>query len=94
MEERMAKYDKQKFVDFLNEKWKGRACPICGGGPWNVSDDVFEIRDYNNGNLVIGGGPIVPVIAVTCMNCGNTIFVNAILAGAIKRNNGDDNNGK
>lgn len=90
----MAKYNKQKFVDFLNQKWNGHDCPVCGGGPWNVSDDIFEIRDYNNGNLVIGGGPIIPVIPVTCMNCGNTIFINAILAGVVKRDNGEEQNGK
>lgn len=90
----MANYDKQKFVDFLNEKWDGRGCPVCGKGPWSVSDDIFEIRDYNNGNIILGGGAIIPIIPVTCLNCGNTIFVNAILAGAVKQSHGKYKDGK
>ena len=92
----MSKYDKQKFINFINEKWKGLNCPICGGGgPWNVPDKIFELREYNNGDIILGnGGPIIPLIPVTCMNCGNTILINAILSGVVKRNNGEDQNGK
>jgi hypothetical protein len=58
---------------------------MCGTGNWNVSDSIFELREYNQGNLVVGGGPIIPIIPITCDNCGNTVFVNAILAGLIEQ---------
>ena len=38
--------------------------------------------EFNQGNLVLGG-QLVPVVPVVCNNCGNTVLVNAILAGLI-----------
>jgi len=80
------KFNSGKFVNHLKEKWKGKPCPICGAGNWNVSDSIFELREYNQGDLIVGGGPIIPVVPVTCDNCGNTVLVNAIKAGIIESN--------
>jgi RNase P subunit RPR2 len=80
------KIDGGKLVMHLKDKWKGRPCQMCGIGNWNVSDSIFELREYNNGDLIVGGGPIMPVVPVTCDNCGNTVFVNAIRAGLIESN--------
>jgi hypothetical protein len=73
----------EKIIQHLSTKWKGRSCPMCGTGNWNVSDKVFELREFHDGNLVLGSGPIVPIIPVTCDNCGNVVLVNAIVAGAV-----------
>jgi len=81
----MANFDSEKFLTHLKEKWEGRACPLCGVGNWNISDSVFELREYHGGNLVIGAGPIVPIVPVTCSNCGNTIMINALLSGAVEK---------
>ena len=37
-------------------------------------------------NLVLGGAKssIVPVIPVTCSKCGNTVFINAIVANLLE----------
>jgi len=70
-------------IRHLTDKWKGRSCPMCGTGRWNVSDKVFEIREFHDGNLVLGSGPIVPIVPVTCDNCGNVVLVNAIVAGSV-----------
>ena len=32
---------------------------------------------------MIVGGPIVPLAPVTCNNCGNTILLNALIAGIV-----------
>ncbi len=80
----MPKFKSEKFINHLKEKWGGRPCPQCGVGNWGVSDTVYELREFNQGNFVIGGVPIMPVIPVTCNNCGNTILVNAMLSGAIE----------
>jgi hypothetical protein len=80
------KIDIAKLGNHLKDKWKGRPCQMCGLGNWNVSETIFEIREYNQGDLIVGGGPILPVIPVTCDNCGNTILVNAIKAGLIESN--------
>lgn len=46
---------------------------------------IFELREFNDGNFVLGpNSAITPVIPVTCSNCGNTVFVNALIAGLLK----------
>ena len=91
----MSKIDRDKLIRFLQEKWQGRTCPMCQHGNWNVSEQVFEMREFNDGNLRLGGNSsILPLIPVTCSKCGNTIFVNAIVAGLVKNNvdKGDEMN--
>lgn len=75
--------DSQKVINFLNMKWGGAVCPLCGGREWNITDRTFELREYNEGNLVVGGA-IVPIIPVTCSNCGNTVFINALSTDLLK----------
>lgn len=80
------KIESEKLLNHLREKWQGRPCPMCGVGNWNVSDSIFELREFNQGNLVMGGGPIFPVIPVTCDNCGNSVFINAIVSKLVEQN--------
>ena len=61
---------------------------MCNHGNWSVQDTVFELRPFHGGSMVIGSGPLVPVIPVTCNNCGNTVLLNAIITGAIDRQEG------
>jgi len=77
----MSKYDTNKLIAHLKVKWAGRPCPMCLVGNWEVQDSIFQIMEFNEGSLVIGG-PIVPLVPVTCKNCGNTILLNAIVSGA------------
>jgi len=74
-------------IDHLNEKWGVRHCPMCGENSWTVSDTIYELREFQGGNVVIGGGPIYPIIPVSCNNCGNSIMVNAIQSGGIENPN-------
>jgi len=78
----MTKIDSQKVINHLRSKWT-QPCPMCQATDWNVQGVVFELREFHEGSMVIGG-PIIPVVPVTCGNCGNTILVNAILAGAVE----------
>jgi len=86
----MAKFDGNKLIIHLEKKWQGKPCPMCGVGNWNVQDSSYELREYHGGNIVIGGGPIIPVVPVVCTNCGNTILVNAIIAGVVSRTEGTE----
>lgn len=72
-----------KVIQHLNKKWGNRPCPMCGSNSWNVSDTVYEMREFHGGNLVLGTGPIYPVVPVSCNNCGNSVMVNALLSGAV-----------
>jgi predicted nucleic-acid-binding Zn-ribbon protein len=75
--------DITKGVDWLNNKWDGpKICPVCKSNNWNVSERPVELREFHRGGLTIGG-PIYPLLAVTCQVCGNTILFNAIVAGLV-----------
>lgn len=81
----MSDVNQDELINILNEKWKGRLCPMCGAGNWVVSNKVFELREFNEGNLIVGAGPITPVVTITCGNCGNTIMVNPMAIGLLKK---------
>lgn len=85
----------EKFLNHLNSKWGNKPCPMCSSSGWNVSENIFELREFHGGDIVLGNGPIIPVIPVSCNNCGNTVFVNAIISGAIEKPNNEnlDKNG-
>jgi len=78
----MSKFDSTAFIAKLREKWGSRPCPMCEKGPWNVSDSTFQLMEYSQGGLHIGG-PVIPIVPVTCGNCGHTILVNAIVSGVV-----------
>ena len=77
----------KNVIQHLNSKWGDISCPMCGSNNWFVSDRVYELREYHNGNLTVGGVPLFPVVPVTCSNCGNTVMVSALKAGAIEKPN-------
>lgn len=70
----------------LNEyKDKRRSCSICGNNNWILNDAIFEVREFTEGNLVVGGGlSIMPLIAVSCTTCGHTRFISAIKLGLVQ----------
>ena len=77
------KLDKEKAIAWLNERWQGnKLCPICTNNSWSVSDDLVEIRPYKGGTLVVGG-PLYPLMIVTCNTRGHTLLFNAIVAGLV-----------
>jgi ribosomal protein S27AE len=80
----MSNYDQQKLLSFLQRKWRNNVCPMCGANQWGVSDKAMELREYQQGNLVIGGA-LQPVIPVNCGNCGYTILINGLITGVIER---------
>ena len=79
----MTKVESDNFIRHLSDKWNIRGCPMCGTRNWNVSDKVFELREFHGGSLVLGPGPIVPLIPVICGNCGNVVLVSAIVSGTV-----------
>lgn len=76
--------DVNKVIEWLNSKWQGaKTCPICRENKWIVSDKTVELHFFNPGGLVIGG-PVIPLVVVTCNNCGHTLLFNALKVGAIQ----------
>jgi hypothetical protein len=77
---------KEILIQKLQTVWsEPRDCPICRKNDWTIVDKIYEIREFYEGNFVIGGGgAIFPLIAVVCKVCGYTLFFNAILLGIVK----------
>lgn len=75
----------QKAAEWLRTKWSNSSCSQCSTNQWDIGPPM-ELRGFHGGSLVIGGGgSLVPVLPITCLNCGNTLLVNAIVAGVVER---------
>lgn len=78
--------DKQKELlqVFLRKKIAPpTVCPICHGQNWNFADTIWELREFSGGTLRVGG-PVFPVLSMTCSTCGHTLFINALVAGILE----------
>ncbi len=77
-------FDSEKFLSDLNRNWgDNKVCPICGKRNWSVSPDVHQLLKFSGGTLVIGGS-VIPIVSVTCTNCGYTLMFNPLISGALK----------
>ena len=76
----------QKLLDRLTQIWQNpKICEICHNTDWNISDKLFEIREFHGGGMVLGGdSAIQPLISISCRTCGQTIFMNAIMLGVLE----------
>lgn len=62
---------------FVGARWKSTKCPMCDQNTWDA-DGVTSIPLFNADRSP--SGRALPLCALTCQFCGNTIFVNAIVA--------------
>ena len=80
--------DKVKIViDKLNMDSKGGiTCPVCGEHLWVVNKELMELRNFNNGSIVLGeGSSVMPVVTLSCAKCGLTLFFNALQLGVVEK---------
>lgn len=87
------KIDFEATKNYLMEKWGNTPCPMCKKGPWNIPTKMFELNEFSENGLIIGGSSI-PLIPIFCENCGNVILVNALISGAYKIKNSDMDDSK
>lgn len=81
--QRTNKEHSEKALEWVTKKWLDpKTCPVCHQINWTVGG-VFEMRQYSGGGLIVGG-PVFPVNPVTCLNCGYTFFLNAVLNQILK----------
>jgi len=88
--------DIEKLLAFLNDKWKEHKCGVCGHFSWDVTNKLFQLSEFNKSHVLVGGKKsYVPLIPVTCDNCGNTLLLSAMIAGLVKPNKiVDESDGK
>jgi hypothetical protein len=75
-----------KLLSFIQSKWKPPyVCSCCASNSWNIGQELFQLTQFAGGAMIVGG-PLVPVAPLICTNCGNTVLVNAIVAGIVDPN--------
>jgi hypothetical protein len=60
-------------------------CSFCHHKKFILVDKVMELREFNDGNLILGGAnsTILPVIVMSCENCGELRLLSAVKLGII-----------
>ena len=81
------KIDDEKIEHLITEKFSELECPLCHAKEWAVSNKIFQLSEFNKGDLIIGG-PLYLVFPVVCNKCGNTYFFNPFNIGLLKNSEG------
>jgi len=72
-----------EVIEWLNDRWQNdMQCVICNENNWTVDSTVWQLAQFSQGNLVVGGN-VQPVVSVSCQNCGNTHQFSAIRLGIV-----------
>lgn len=74
----------QEKIDNYIQKIHGSTCPLCNSNQWTISNQVFQAIEFDYKGILIGGASY-PMVPLTCQNCGNTYFINALVSGLIDR---------
>lgn len=80
----MFKLDYDKLIDSINKKWTSKACPMCGQNNWTVDNEIQTIIKVGEKKDVKIGGKFFPLVTVTCLNCGNVVFINPLVIDAVE----------
>lgn len=74
----------QRFIAILDTKWPDpKICPVCGNTAWDTVDVVFELKSYENARESSEQATVMPLVPLTCKNCGNTILINVLTIGVL-----------
>lgn len=84
------KINTDSLRESFSKKWKNFKCNCCEQNDWNIADEIYELRAFRWWNIIIWKIPIIPIIPVTCNNCWNTIFINAIVLKLIDNSKKND----
>lgn len=60
----------------------GGICPICQTRQWTILPELLAPPAFHGGTIVLGGSSF-PHVVLVCNNCGNSQFINAVMAGIV-----------
>jgi hypothetical protein len=67
----MTPEEKGKIIAKLNEVGAQLPCPRCGNQQFSLVDGYFANQIQQTvGDIVIGGGPMIPSVIAICNKCG------------------------
>jgi len=79
----MKPFDTKYVIKHLEKKWGNAECPMCKKIEWSIPESLYQLNRCSDEGYIIPTSPL-PVVAVTCNNCGNTILICAIKMGLVK----------
>lgn len=74
--------DQDALSRWFNEKWNHGPCPVCGTDLWTPLPRLGMVPNLTP--IAPDGTNVVPVLLVSCTNCGYLLAINALTAGVIK----------
>jgi hypothetical protein len=84
----LSEAQQQLLVRQIEKFWPPpRRCPTCQSTERLEISGIMELRDYHEGNFIVGGG-VTPVVILVCSKCGGTQLFNAIKLEVVDRNTG------
>ncbi|HAM98482.1 MAG TPA: hypothetical protein DCQ26_07700 [Marinilabiliales bacterium] len=87
---KLSKEHQKKLLEKL-KGWSHQKCEVCSSGEWSISDTFFEIREFRPEKGEKNGlTTIQPYVTMSCRECGNTKFFNAIHLGIVDKSNPND----
>ena len=86
---KLTQEERETARKWLKAEWKSWACPFSGHTNWELGDTLVQTTAFAGGGLVVGG-PVYPMIIIICSGCGNTVLINAIKAGVVSKEEGQD----
>jgi hypothetical protein len=79
-----------QIAAWMATKMKNVACTLCGTNSWDPSGftnfpvTMTYVDSLYSTGIGLSAPRMLPSIALVCLNCGNTIFLNAKVAGLVK----------
>lgn len=58
------------------------SCPLCQGRNWGTGDTLYELRRFSQRAAL--GGPVAPLVLISCGDCGYIMFLSALKAGLVQ----------
>lgn len=86
--------NKKVLASKIDKKWKkSKECSVCGEMKWSMSDNIFSLPQFGPGGQA--GKKVYPAVVLTCGECGNSLFFNAMSLGiSFKTTQAEDGNDK
>ena len=78
------KLNRERLIKNINEKWKRKNCPMCEKNNWFIDENIVTVLKVDDKKDVKIGEQFDPLVSFTCMECGNVLFVNPLVIGALE----------
>jgi hypothetical protein len=84
---KLSEEEKQKIRSWIDARRATALliCPVCNKTDWVVADHLVQPLTLGEKFAAMLGGTAYPVAQVVSLQCGYTMYFNAVLMGIVKR---------